>query len=64
MEIDVCVLVHKKYVPLMFLRGYRAAELRVNILKYNIEMDVKYLEIMSTQTEIIWSIYNINYHHY
>ena len=27
----MCVTVQKKYVPLMFLRAYRAAGLRVNI---------------------------------
>ena len=41
MLIDKFWLVQKKCVPLMLLRGYRAAELRVNMLKDNIEMDIK-----------------------
>jgi len=31
--IYVCVIVQMKYVPFIFLRGYRATELRVNVLK-------------------------------
>ena len=34
-------LVQKKYVPHILLRAYRAAELRVNMLKDNIEMELK-----------------------
>ena len=33
--------VQKKYVPHMLLRAYRAAELRVNVLKDNVEMHIK-----------------------
>jgi len=34
-------LVQKKYVPHILLTAYRAAELRVNLLKDNIEMELK-----------------------
>ena len=44
----VCVTVQKKYVPLMLLRAYRAAELCVNILKDNIKMDSKEIELMTS----------------
>ena len=37
----MCVIVQKKYVPLMLMRAYRAAGLCVNMLKDNIEMDNK-----------------------
>jgi hypothetical protein len=37
----MCAIVHKECVPFMFPRAYRAAELRVNMLKDNIEMDIK-----------------------
>jgi hypothetical protein len=35
------VLVQKKYVPFMLLGAYRAAQLLVNMLKDNIELDIK-----------------------
>jgi hypothetical protein len=36
----MCVIVQKKYVALMLLlKGYRTAELHINMLKDNIEMD-------------------------
>ena len=41
MLIDKCWFVRKKCVPLMLLRGYRAAELRVSMVKDNIEMGIK-----------------------
>jgi len=40
----MCAIVHKECVPLMFLRAYRAAELRVNMLKDNIEIDINPLK--------------------
>jgi hypothetical protein len=40
-QIVMCAIVQKKYVLLMFLTAYRAAGLRVNMLKENIEMDMK-----------------------
>jgi hypothetical protein len=39
----MCVLVNRKYFPFMFLRAYRAAELRVNMLQNNIGMGIKIL---------------------
>ena len=44
----MCVIVQKKYVPLMLMRAYRAAGLRVNMLKDNIEMDIKELPLMTS----------------
>jgi hypothetical protein len=41
MQSDKCGLVQKKYVPLFFLRGNRAAVLSVNMLRDNIEMYFK-----------------------
>jgi hypothetical protein len=37
----MCGLVQKQYVPLMLLAAYRAAEFLVNVLKDNINMDIK-----------------------
>jgi len=42
--------VQKKYFTFMLLRAYRAAGLHVNMLKDNIEMDVKEMALM-----IAWS---------
>jgi hypothetical protein len=39
------------YIALMFLRAYGAAELRVNMLKDNIEMDSKLIALITTRTE-------------
>jgi hypothetical protein len=47
----MCGLVQKINVPLMFLRACRAAELRVNILKDNIEMDIKEIALIITWAE-------------
>jgi hypothetical protein len=35
----------------MFLRAFRAAELWVNMLKDNIEMDIKGIALMTSRTE-------------
>jgi hypothetical protein len=35
------VILHKENVPFMLLRAYRAADLRVDMLKDNIEIDIK-----------------------
>ena len=53
MLIDKCWFVRKKCVPLMLLRGYRAAELRVSMVKDNIEMDIKEIAIMTRLNESI-----------
>ena len=45
--------VQKKYVALMLLTAYRAAGLRVNMLKDNIEMDRKEMAPMIAQSENI-----------
>ena len=37
----MCVIVQKKYVALMLLIAYRAAGLCVNVLKYNIDMNIE-----------------------
>ena len=37
----MCGLVQNKYVPHMLLTAYRAAELGVNMLKDNIEMELR-----------------------
>ena len=37
----VCMTLQKKYITLMFLRAYRAAELPVNTRKDNIDIDIK-----------------------
>jgi len=47
----MCVILQKKYVPLMLMRAYRAAGLCVNMLKDNIEMDIKETALMLTRTE-------------
>jgi hypothetical protein len=47
----VCVIVQKKYVPLTFARAYTAAELRVSMLKDNIEINSKEMELISMGTE-------------
>jgi hypothetical protein len=47
------VTVQKKYVALMLLTAYRAAGLRVNMLKDNIEMDRKEMAPMIAQSENI-----------
>ena len=43
--------VQKKYVALMLLTAYRAAGLRVNMLKDNIEMDRKEMALMIARSE-------------
>jgi hypothetical protein len=48
----MCVIVQKKYVPLMLLTAYRAAGLRVNMLKDNIEMDSKETALMTSGLKI------------
>jgi hypothetical protein len=46
--IVLCVTVHKKYIPVMLLTAYRAAGLRVNVLKGNIEMDMKEMALITS----------------
>lgn len=46
------MLVQKKYIPSIFLRGYRAAELRVNTRKDNIGKDIIKIALMTTRTEL------------
>jgi len=45
------VIVQKKYVPLMLLRAHRTEELRVNMLKGIIKMDIKEITLKTKQTE-------------
>ena len=47
----MCVTVQKKYIPFMLLTAYRAAGLRVNMLKDNIENDIKEMALLFTRTE-------------
>ena len=49
----VCLTVQKVYVPPMLLRAYRAAELCVNMLKDNIEMDSKEMTLMTSGLNFI-----------
>jgi hypothetical protein len=49
---EKCVLVHKTYVPLIFLRGHRKARLHVNVITDNIQIDVKVIALMTAWTEI------------
>ena len=46
------VTVQKKYVALMLLRAYRATGRRVNMLKDNIEMDIKEMALMTSGLKI------------
>jgi len=46
------VLVQKEYVTLILVRGYGTAELRVKMLKDNIELDIKEMESTTVWTEI------------
>jgi hypothetical protein len=48
----MCVIVPKKYFPLIFLKAQIAAGLLVNVLKNNIEMDITEMALMTTRTEI------------
>jgi hypothetical protein len=47
----MCVIVQKKYVLLMLPRAYRAAGLRVNLLKGIVEMDIIVMALMIVQSE-------------
>ena len=47
----VCVTLHRKYVPLIFLREYGADELRVNVFEDNTEVDIKKDPLISRWTE-------------
>ena len=47
----LCVTGQKKYVPLMLLTAYRAAGLRVNMLKDNIEIGIKEIAFIFTLIE-------------
>jgi hypothetical protein len=40
----------------MLLRAYRAAGLRVDMLKDNIKMDIKEMGLMTSGLNLIWSI--------
>lgn len=56
------MLVQKEYVLLILVRGYRTAELRVKMLKDNIELDIKIMESMTVWIEICSTyiyIYNL-----
>ena len=48
----MCPIVQKKYIPLIFLRGCRAAGLCVNMLKDNIQKDVKVIALLTMRSEI------------
>jgi len=43
----------------MLLRAYRAAGLRVNLIRDNIEMEIKEMAPMTSGTNLIWSIYKL-----
>ena len=43
----VCVIVQKKYVPIILLTAYRAAGLRVNMVRGNIEMGIKEMALIT-----------------
>jgi len=47
----MCVIVQKKYVLLMLLTAYRAAGLRVNLLKGIVEMDITVMAFMVVPSE-------------
>ena len=49
----MCVIMQKKYVPLMLLRAYRAAGLCVNMLKDNNEIDIKEMALMTGVLKLI-----------
>jgi len=55
----MCVILKKKYIPLMLLRAYKATGLRVNILKDNIEMDIKIWRLRLAGLKISLSICNL-----
>ena len=42
------VTLHNKYVPIMLLTAYRVATLRVNMLKDNIEINIKDMALMTS----------------
>ena len=50
----MCVIVQKKYVPLMLLTAYRAAGLCVTMLRDNIEMDITEMAAISMRTVLNW----------
>ena len=54
----VCVIVQKKYFPLLFLGAYIQDGLRANVHKDNIVMGIKGIALMATRTEINL-IYNL-----
>jgi hypothetical protein len=47
----MCGFMQKQYVPIMFVRVYWAVGLRVKMLKSDIEMDSKEMEVMTTWNE-------------
>jgi hypothetical protein len=57
--IVMCVTVQKKYIPVMLLRAYRAAGLRVKMLKDNIEMGIKEMTIMTGGLKLILTIFDL-----
>jgi hypothetical protein len=57
--IVMCVTVQKKYIAVMLLRAYRAAGLRVNMLKDNIEMGIKEMTIMTGGLKLILIIFDL-----
>ena len=44
----MCVTGQKKYLSVMLLTAYRAAGLRVNMLRDNTEMDIKEMALMTS----------------
>jgi hypothetical protein len=47
----MCVIVQKKYIPLVLLREKRSAKLHVNMLKDNIKIDINERAIMIKRPE-------------
>jgi len=52
------------YVPLVLLRAYRASELLVNTLKYNIKMDIKEIALMITRNKSNFKNTYLQYRHF
>ena len=49
----MCVTAQKKYAAFLLLTAYRAAGLGVNMLKDNIEMDIKEMALMTSGLNMI-----------
>jgi hypothetical protein len=63
-KIVVCVIVQKKYFPLMSLTAYRAAGLGAKMPKDNIEMDIKEMPLKIKRAEINFINTYSKYHHF